>query len=153
MANPAYGANAFAKPAKGSAYLSSKDRRADRRDAEQKELQAALKREGRKCRWYDCTGTYRGLTLPIDPCHMTQPDGTKHRQMGGNPDGTATQKKWICALCRRHHTAYDAGQIDLQPLTDAGFDGPISMHERSESGRMECVAVESRIGVSEVRNG
>ena len=95
----------FFKPAKGSAYMASKDRRADRRDAEQRELQDALKRDHRRCRFPHCAGKHRSLPLPIDPCHMTQPDGTKHRGIGGDKSEgqQRTQRQWIAAMCRRHH--------------------------------------------------
>jgi hypothetical protein len=152
MADLSLPPGALAKPARGSAYLASKDRRADRRDAEQKELQAALKRDGRKCRFPGCKGRYRNLELPIDPCHMWQPDGTKHRKMGGDFTGQATQRQWICSMCRRHHVLYDAGEIDAQPVTDAGFDGPAAWYVLDEeTGVMRHVATEVKRGISEAR--
>lgn len=107
------------KPALGTALLDRKDRRADRRAAEQMAMRAALKRDGRRCRWPGCTGKHRGLTLPVDPCHE------RHRGSGGNPKEDRTTRQTVLALCRRHHGQWDAGLIDIQPLTARGFDGAI----------------------------
>lgn len=148
MANPSLGfdpaTNGLGKPAKGSGYMKAKDRRADRRNSEQKEMQAALDRDKRRCRWPGCKGTYRGLSLPIDPCHFIE-----HRGPGGNPDGTRTRKDLIVALCRNCHTLLDSHQREIQPLSDLNADGLLSFHVRNEeSGVMEHIASETARGVS-----
>lgn len=135
--------NGLGKPAKGSGYMQAKDRRANRRDAEQSVMRAAKVRDHHQCRWPGCNGKYRGLELPIDACHAI------HRGPGGNPDGSRTAAtSQLVSLCRRHHQMWDGHEIDLQPLTDAAFDGPVSFHEKRESGKFEHVASESRRGVS-----
>lgn len=110
----------FPKPMRGSALLERKERRANVKAHETREMQAALKRDGRKCRWPGCNGKYRGLTLPIDACHQ------KHRGSGGNPDGTRTTRQTIISLCRRHHGLWDSGLIKIEPrFPKLGFDGQI----------------------------
>jgi hypothetical protein len=135
--------NASPKPMKGAFFLERKLRRAERIASEQTELQAALKRDGRKCRFPGCRGKLRGLDLPIDPCHVRQPDGTKHRKMGGDPTGHATDRQWTIALCRQCHGLYDAGAIDIEALTDDGMDGAVAFYRKhDETGVMEHVATE-----------
>lgn len=139
MANSDLAFGALQKPAKGSTYMAAKERRADRRDAEDAIMKQARQRDGNRCRWRTCTGKYRGLVLPIDICHNV------HRGMGGNPKLDRTTRDQLVALCRKHHQAWDDGLIDLQPISDAGFDGLISFHEKhKETGVMQHVATEVR---------
>jgi hypothetical protein len=153
MSNPDLASGALAKPLKGSGLLDKRARRARQIAHEQLELQAALKRDHRKCRWPNCKGTHKGLSLPIDPCHLRQPDGgPKHRGSGGNPDGSRTDRRYVAALCRRHHGLYDAGEIDIVPLTDAGADDVLAFYAKHpETGQVIHVATEQRIGVSVTR--
>lgn len=137
------------KPARGTALLESRDRRAKRTAAEQKAMQAALKRDGRKCRFPACE--FRSKRLPIDPCHAFQ-----HRGMGGDPSGERTSRALIVSLCRAHHGQLDWGvgatEIQIEALTPERADGPLAFYRRHpETGRMEHVASEVRIGVSEMR--
>jgi hypothetical protein len=107
-------------------------------------MQAALKRDGRVCRFPRCEFT--GKKLPIDPAHQT------HRGMGGDPKGTRTTRATVIALCRVHHGQWDADEIRIEPLTAATFDGPVSFYRKHpETGRWLHVASETRIGVSEAR--
>lgn len=134
----------FPKPAKGTAFMARKDRRADRVQAEQKVMQAALLRDGRRCRWPDCKGTYRGLTLPVDAAHFQG-----HRGPGGNPDGSRTERTGqIVSLCRECHRQLDAHARRIDALTDAGADGTLAFYEKQESGKWLHVASETARGVS-----
>lgn len=145
---------ALAKPPKGKALLASRERTSGRKAAEQKEMRAALDRDGggkgiRKCRFPACE--FKSRNLPIDPCHMRRPDGTKHRGIGGDKTETSerTEQAWICSFCRVHHGLYDADMIDAQAMTSAGFDDIAAFYKRNhETGRLEHWASESRIGVS-----
>lgn len=132
---------AFPKPLPGTAKLERLQRRAELEAHEQREMQAGLRRDGRKCRWPGCT-----LELVIDPCHRRD----MHRGPGGNPDGSRTRRKWIIALCRQHHMLYDHGGIEIHPLDEEKyFDGPVTFHAPNpETGRMEHIASEQQIGVS-----
>lgn len=131
------------KPMKGAALLASRERRAVHVRDEQREMQAAKRRDGHKCRWPSCA--YAKRDLPIDACHLV------HRGMGGDPKRTRTTRDQIWAACRIHHGLYDRGEIDVQPLTSAGTDGPLAFYRRAGSGRLEHVATEVRIGVSVTR--
>lgn len=136
--------NSLQKPAKGAAYMASKDRRANRRDAEDAEMRAGRKRDGNRCRWPGCTGKYRGLDLPIDMAHFLE-----HRKMGGNPTGDRTMADLVVALCRRHHNALDDDVIGIEPTSDANANGLLAFYERNkETGQMEHIATETAIGVS-----
>jgi hypothetical protein len=130
----------FPKPMRGESLLASRQRRADRTAQEQREMQAALKRDGRQCRFPRCP--FASKKLPIDPCHET------HRGIGGDPKGTRTTRATVLSLCRIHHGMWDRGEIDCQPLTSRGFNDCTSFFTRAESGRFECIATETKIGVS-----
>jgi hypothetical protein len=129
---------------KGAALLASRERRADRVAAEQAEMQAALKRDERKCRVPRCE--YAGRKLPIDPCHQT------HRGMGGDPTGNRTMQATIISLCRIHHGMYDRGTLDIEHVTASQqFDGPCAFYVETESGGMICIGVEKRVFLSTER--
>lgn len=134
----------FPKPIRGQALLARRETRAQRVAAEQKAMRAALVRDRMQCRWPKCE--FKKRDLPIDPCHQT------HRGAGGNPDGSRTTRKTVIALCRIHHGRWDAGEIDVQPLTDQGFDGPVTFYAKhADTGRLEQIASEQTIGVSTER--
>lgn len=105
------------KPDRGSGLIARREKRASRTAAEKKEMQAALTRDGRQCRFPQCG--YKHLKLKADPCHQT------HRGMGGNPKGDRTTRATVITLCRIHHGYYDQGRLLIDPLDEAkGFDGP-----------------------------
>lgn len=108
-------------------------------------MQAAKKRDGHVCRFPRCE--YKAKDLPIDAAHAFQ-----HRGSGGNPKGDLTERKLICSLCRAHHGLLDAHEIAIDAMTDRLADGPLMFSARHrETGRMQCVAVEKAIGISESR--
>ena len=108
------------KPAKGSALLASRERRAGRTAHEVEKMAQAKVRDGFQCRVPRCE--YRSKDLPIDPAHKV------HRGMGGDPRGTRTERETIISLCRVHHGEYDHGDLEIDPLTDREFDGPCEYH-------------------------
>jgi hypothetical protein len=134
----------FPKPRRGDALLERRTKRAATVRAEQAEMQAALKRDGRKCRWPGCI--YAAKKLPIDACHVVQ-----HRGMGGNPRGDRTTRNQIMTLCRIHHGKVDARELSVEPKTDAGTDGACAFFRWAEHGGIELVAEERTIGISETR--
>jgi hypothetical protein len=134
--------NAQPKPVRGSALLARKERRSVRQRLEQKEMQAAKKRDHGKCRWPNCQ--YAKKDIPIDAAHIV-----RHRGMGGNPDGDRTTRNQVAALCRLHHGLFDAAEVDIQPTTDAGTDGPMAFYTKDkETGDFVHIATETRVGVS-----
>lgn len=135
----------LSKPVRGEALVASRVRRAGRKSAEDKEMQAAKRRDGNVCRNPACP--HRSRNLPIDPAHQT------HRGMGGDPKGTRTTQDQIIALCRACHGLWDAGQMEIHPVKANGFNGPASWHyPNPETGVMEQRFVESAIGVSVARS-
>lgn len=133
------------KPTRGTALLARKVKRAARVSAEQKIMQAALKRDGRKCRWPYCQ--YRTHKLPVDACHL------RHRGMGGNPALDRTTTASVLSLCRKHHGELDAGQLDVEPLTLEGCNGPLAFywfHDETVHRRTH-VASERAVDISEPR--
>jgi hypothetical protein len=137
--------NAAPKPLRGAYKLERAAKRSARVAAEQKVMQAAKRRDGGKCRWPRC----EFKALAVEPAHMD------HRGMGGNPSGDKTQRHKIIALCVRHHDQFDGRavpDIDIVPVyAEQGTDGPCAFYQRSEWGRMEHVATERFIGISETR--
>jgi hypothetical protein len=133
----------LAKPTRGTALLEHRQRRAELVQHERREMQAAKKRDGNKCRVPYCE--FASMKLPIDVAHM------RHRGMGGNPKGDRTERRLLVTLCRRHHGLYDGAELEIEPMTAALMDGPLLFAQLSESGHMETFAVERSIGVSETR--
>jgi hypothetical protein len=124
--------------------LQRRSRRAEAVAHERREMAAAKKRDGHACRWPACA--YRAKKLPIEAAHVFQ-----HRGAGGNPDGSRTSRAACMALCKIHHGLLDHHELEVQALTAKGTDGPCAFFVRAESGRMECLASERSIGVSESR--
>jgi hypothetical protein len=73
--------------------------------------------------------------------------------MGGNPDGLRTERKKIITLCMTHHAQYDRFDIDIQPVTDLGFDGQCAFYVSDPILNFRHIATEKRIGVSVTRTG
>lgn len=133
------------KPIRGAAMLERRGRRAELVAHERREMDAAKRRDGHKCRWPACE--FAGKKLPIEGAHAFQ-----HRGVGGNPDGSRTARKLIVSLCKIHHSLVDRAELEIEALTNEMADGPLAFFRRAESGRMQHVASESRIGVSEARS-
>lgn len=133
----------FPKPAKGSALLERKERQRAHKAREQAVMQEAKHRDGGKCRVPRCR--YQRMDIACDPCHRT------HRGMGGNPKEDRTTRDQMITLCRIHHANWDTnGTLEIEPLdAGKGFDGPAAFYEQhGETGRMECIGIETQIGVS-----
>ncbi len=125
------------KPIKGTALIERRSRRAARVSAEQREMRAAKKRDRGKCRWPSCQYAKQGI--PIDAAHII-----RHRGMGGNPSGERTSRNCVAALCRFHHGMLDSAVIDIQPLTDAGTDGPMAFYWVNKmTGQFELIVSET----------
>ena len=134
----------FPKPRRGSALLAARTRRANRVAAEQKIMRQARRRDHGECRWPRCA--YKSKSLPIDVCH------DRHRGMGGNPSGGRTRLNELISLCRVHHGQLDAHEIGIETQGNQMFSGPCDFYQRTESGRMELVWSETKIGVSVERS-
>lgn len=137
--------NAQPRPPRGEYRLKQRGKKRSRKLAEDKAMADAKRRDGNKCRWPRCH--YKDLA--VECAHL------EHRKMGGNPAGDKTQRHKLIALCVRHHDQFDGRtvpDIDITPVNSAqGTDGPCVYYQRGESGRMEHVATEKWIGISETR--
>jgi hypothetical protein len=119
--------NAPPKPMRGEAMLERRQRRREVTTHEDKEMRAA-KRRDKVCRYPLCE--YRTQKLSLHACHL------KHRGMGGNPKGDRTTRDTLITLCARHHGLFDAGQLDIQVMTDRGTDGPCGFYDlRQPAGK------------------
>lgn len=101
------------KPARGSYALERTGKARAVKAAERKEMQAALKRDGYRCRYPGCK--YPGLR--VDAAHMV------HRGMGGNPKLDRTTRDQLIGLCIVHHGCFDSGEFAIRPYTPSGTDG------------------------------
>ena len=109
------------KPLPGEALLDRQARRAKVVAHEQVEMRAAKKRDKYRCRYPAC----EFKSLVVDACHMRGAMALGHRGMGGNPNGTRTDRRWLITLCRRHHMVYDRGHFNIDPMTVAGANGEV----------------------------
>lgn len=141
--------NAPAKPKKGEAWLKRKDDRRDLKAHEDREMTAARKRDMAAChgcRWPGCQFMPEKPRLEVSHCF-------EHRGMGGNPTGDRTQKRLLMLLCFLCHARLDAGDASVEALSHLGSDGPCAFFlKHPETGRLEHVASERSIGVSEERS-
>jgi hypothetical protein len=135
--------NAQPRPMRGDYALSRSQRRKAHKAREQKIMRWVKHvRDGNKCRVPRCG--YKDLA--VDPCHL------RHRGMGGNPKEDRTTSATVVALCRWHHGMLDRGDLEIEPLTPAGMDNVVAWYERDqETGKLHCIGIESRIGVSAER--
>ena len=136
------------KQPRGTFLIERKQRRLDRVSAEQKVMQAALRRDGRKCRNPRCRFK-KALKLPVDACHAF-----RHRGMGGDPSGDRTAStKVIWSGCRGCHGLLDSGELSIEPLTADWCDGPCAYYiKNKDTGRMEHLATETTVGQSTTRS-
>lgn len=136
------------KPVKGAYWLERKAVKAERKNHERREMDAAKRRDFAAChgcRWPTCP--HRTYKPRIHAAHVFE-----HRGMGGNPDGRRTERHLIMGICVWCHARLDAGDAEVQEQTPAMADGACAFFERNlETGRMEHVATEKSIGVSEAR--
>src|SRR5574341_582039 len=103
-------------------------RKLSRKAADASVKAAAKARDGYRCRWPHCE--YRAVRQPLDAAHITQAAG-----MGGDPKLLRTQRQDLMAICRLHHrTGYLSlhnGGLAIEPMTDAGTDGPCNFWART----------------------
>lgn len=142
--NPDLKFGALFKPMKGSSTLKRREKRAELVAHETKEMNAAKKRDGNKCRWPFCIFATKKLT--IHAAHAFS-----HRGMGSNPDGSRTDRQLIVSLCAAHHGLLDRAELDIQAMTDEKADGPLAFFVRADNGRLEHFCSERLIGVPETR--
>jgi hypothetical protein len=130
------------KPAKGAAWLASKERKRDRKAEEEKTMQAVKRRDHYTCRYPECP--HMRLEPRVEACHRD------HRSMGGNPEGDRTTLETLICFCFLHHSEWDKGvTFDVEPQTANGFSGPCDFTRPNPiTGKWEVFARETVRGFS-----
>lgn len=134
------------KPPRGEGWLEGRQRRADRKAREDKAMDEARRRDLANChgcRWPRCEFMPKKPRLEV--AHVFQ-----HRGMGGDRTDASerTQRNQLLLACFIHHDLIDTGRLEVRAQTSDGTDGCCDFFRATESGRMELVASEQRIGVS-----
>jgi hypothetical protein len=140
MSNPELAFGALAKPAKGTATLERRGKRAEIRTHEQTEKAKVVKRDGAKvCRL-------------VPNCPEKEKFETAHlndKGMGGDHGNRSTADQMIRA-CFFHHQgkwSLHSGDIRVDCLTDRGTDGPVEVYGRGiVDGRWYLVKRETSAG-------
>lgn len=132
------------KPARGTARLERKARKAQAKQQEDEAIAAAKKRDHRRCRWprkHECRGGLEGAHV------------FKHRGMGGNPAGDLTTRATILTVCAEIHRlgpeSIDGKQLKVVAETPCGTDGILSFWRKNGDGEYYRVDIECAIGVVE----
>lgn len=106
--------------------------------------QTAKVRDSHKCRWPGCEcskGRYKPL---LESAHI------EDRSTGGSDE---TENLFTCCDERHRGTpSLHSKDLAIEKLTPLGANGLLAFYQRDpESGRMECIAVEKAVGISETR--
>lgn len=134
--------NAPPKPAKGSATLERRSKRAAIRTHEQTEKAKVVKRDGAKvCRLVpNCPEKER-----FETAHLND------KGMGGDHGIRSTADQMIRA-CLFHHQgkwSLHSGDLRVDCLTELGADGPVEVWGRDEHDQWFQVKRETSVGVLE----
>lgn len=132
--------NAPPKPPKGTFLRERKQRQMDA-DAAEERNKAIVRKRDKTCRWPHCDcGRFK---LRLEVAHMVD------KSLGGSsePDN-------LILLCFEKHQgrpSLHSGDLDIQPQTPAGANGPCDFRKKDDDGRWIVVASERYIGVSVTR--
>jgi hypothetical protein len=142
VANPELAYGALAKPAKGTATLERRGKRAEIRTHEQTEKAKVVKRDGAKvCRLVpNCPEKERFETAHLDD-----------KGMGGDHGNRTTADRMIRS-CLFHHQgvwSLHSKKLRVECLTERGTDGPIEVWGEDANGQPYMVKRESAAGVLE----
>lgn len=99
------------KPARGTARAQRDEKRHHRLAHEQREKAAVRARDGNVCRWPGCLERTR-----LECAHVVS------KSLGGSSD-----RSNMIRLCEGHHRgpcSLHSGDLRVEPLTEAGTDGP-----------------------------
>jgi hypothetical protein len=136
----------FPKPAKGTALLERRSKRADLRQHERTEKHKVRLRD-KTCRWPRCV--CRAMNVRNEVAHLDA-------KGAGGDHGIRTRADRMMLLCFLAHqgeTSLHSGDRKIVPLTDAGTDGCCEFYLRHPvTGTLELVATERSIGVSVERS-
>lgn len=140
-------AGPLVKPAKGSGWLASKQRRREIVADERREKDAVRRRDHYQCRWPACE--HAPLKPRLEVAHLDD------KGMGGD-HGLRTTRDRMLLLCFLHHqgaVSLHSGDLRIDARTAAGADGCLDFYARHpETGRMELQWTETSRGISVERN-
>ncbi len=129
--------NAPQKPAKGTAWLTSHQRRKDRTNAELT-AKAKVRRRDIKCRWPRCE--CRTMTgVPLECAHILD------KSLGG--ENTTANMMLLCRFRHQGKPSLHSKDLRIEPQTSAGADGLCDFYADID-GEWVCIASERLIGVS-----
>lgn len=113
---------AYPKPLRTAAKAQRRTRLAADRAAEAAE-KAAVRRRDQRCRFPECGCRRLGLRLEVS--HATH-KGTR----GRDEKRAVSVRSRMMLLCEHRHqhgaVSIHAGTLEAEPLTDAGFEGPVA---------------------------
>lgn len=134
---------AFPKPARGSALLARRQQKSER-DKYERQQKALVRKRDRWCRWPACEYRRAGMEIPLEVAHV------RDKSLGGS-----SEARQLIYLCRLHHQgpcSLHSKDLAIVPLDmQLGTDGPCLFQQRNQWGRLETIAVERTIGISEAR--
>lgn len=131
------------KPSRTARKIHEKQVKADLLAKEMKAKKAVRQRDRHVCRFPLCG--CRRLKLGLEVSH------DNHKGMGGNPSGDRSTTEQMVLLCTHRHqfgaVSRHAGTLRAEPLTSAGYDGPVAweVHVEDWGGWVE-VARERKPG-------
>ena len=108
------------KPTKAASKAARQRVKKDRRNAENREMRKARKRDG-GCRFPLCGCRAKGIRPEVS--HL------RHRGSGGDPSGERTQSPVLITLCHIRHqigrVSRHAHSLRADPRTDLGYNGAV----------------------------
>lgn len=138
-----YTALPFAKASKGQSFIDARQRRKDIAAAENAEKDKVRARD-KRCRWPHCENCKKWQPR-LEVAHL-DPKG-----MGGDPSAVRTTADQMMLLDWLTHqsgpSSLEQHGRKIEPLTDAGTNGPCAFFLADGKGGWVMVAEETSIGV------
>jgi hypothetical protein len=110
------------KPLAATRRLKRRRDRSALRTTEDKNKQAARRRDGHRCRFPRCG--CRRVSIRLEASHL------KHKGAGGNPSGSRSTPAGLILMCAQRHqdgvVSVHKGTLRVRPLTRKGCDGPVA---------------------------
>lgn len=128
----------FPKPARGTALLERKARRAQLTYAEDEQKGLCRKRD-KRCRYPFCPYCRKYKDLIPQAAHVLQAKG-----MSGDRTGERSTADKLMLFCPPIHGLQEKHDVQVYPLTEQGTDGACEFWRRGENGQMYLIAREVR---------
>lgn len=129
------------KPAKGSALIERRERRAEVEAYEEGEKRAVRLRD-KRCRWPHCANC-KAFTPRLEVAHVIA------KGMGGDHSLKSSRDQMVLIdyLTHQGRDGLEQHGRKIEPLTDQGTDGPCAFYVADGVGGWILVAEETSIGV------